>query len=120
MLFTGFTSVDPNRTDENTKKDKHLLQDLLLLRSVLVLISIATLLFLRNPAIDDYNTRSCEESRLMTREAGASIWERVSFSWLSPLMKAGRQLGRIEETDLWDLLSSDQSSKAAQAFAHHR
>ncbi|KAI8057636.1 hypothetical protein BDF22DRAFT_661756 [Syncephalis plumigaleata] len=120
MPFTGFTHVDPSQIDANAKKDKHSLQDLLLLRSVLTLVMLVTLLFLRNPTTDDNNMRLREGGRVMTREAGASIWERASFSWLSPLMKAGRQSGRIEETDLWELLSNDQSSKAASTFAHHR
>ncbi|RKP23043.1 ABC transporter type 1, transmembrane domain-containing protein, partial [Syncephalis pseudoplumigaleata] len=106
--------------DEDWQAAEAPLQVLLLLRSALVLCMTGTLLFLRNPAHASGCIRPTEGHRVLTREFGASVWERISFSWLSSLMKAGRQSGRIEEADLWSLLVSDRSDEATKRFARHR
>ncbi|KAI9594388.1 hypothetical protein BDF19DRAFT_423478 [Syncephalis fuscata] len=109
-----------NETLSIFSKKNVIIQDIILLRLIVVVTALTTLLFLRRPIDDTDGAAVGEDGRLMTREAGASIWECMSFSWLSPLMKAGRQSGRIEEADLWELMTPDQASKATQAFASNR
>jgi hypothetical protein len=81
----------------------------------LVIICAATSLCIQgHPRVRRKNGRD------VTFEAHASIWDRITFGWVSPLMKKCLSIGWLDEHDLWELPSMDRTTQLMLVFSRKR
>ncbi|RKP07534.1 P-loop containing nucleoside triphosphate hydrolase protein [Thamnocephalis sphaerospora] len=96
-----------------TRHDHDLEHDevrLAIARGICVVLALGGLLCLRGSA------KGTATGRCVTLEASASIVERLSFAWLTPLLAVGYRR-QLNDTDLWELVHEDKAAEVTQQFA---
>ncbi|KAJ3359292.1 hypothetical protein GGF32_009501 [Allomyces javanicus] len=98
---------------------------LVYLRSALS--SLATALFLASALVYHRATTLAQDAILAafsdngvtpSLEPFTSLWQRATFSWLTPLMHRGSQHA-LQLGDLWDLVAEDTSAVALESYRQH-
>jgi hypothetical protein len=56
-----------------------------------------------------------DDDEFISKESGASIFAKLSFSWVNPLIKEGNYKN-LEQTDLWQLLDDDRADFVLQQY----
>jgi hypothetical protein len=60
-----------------------------------------------------------DDEEFISKESGASIFAKLSFSWVNPLIKEGNSRS-LEQTDLWGLLDDDRADLVLQQYRKMR
>jgi hypothetical protein len=66
-------------------------------------------------ADDDDGTEGSGEGNKEYPEYSASLWSRLTFNWISPLIKYGYK-HPLQDRDIWRLATRDKTSEQAEAF----
>jgi ABC-type multidrug transport system fused ATPase/permease subunit len=60
-----------------------------------------------------------DDEEFISKESGASIFAKLSFSWINPLIKEGNSRS-LEQNDLWGLLDDDRADLVLQQYRQMR